>query len=107
LSTSAKALVLAARGGNVAVSADAACELRIRLGLLAAAPPCSQFGLASAIHGCDIETALMLELRPARVHRVIAGSISMPKAPPAMPHRPEAVGPPATNPAVSPPGCAT
>jgi creatinine amidohydrolase/Fe(II)-dependent formamide hydrolase-like protein len=43
------------------------------------------------IHGGDIETALTLELRPDHVHMVIAGSrsISMPKAPSAMPHRSE------------------
>jgi creatinine amidohydrolase len=92
LSASAKALVLAnSRGGNVAVWANAARELRIRFGPLAAAPLCSRFGLASVIHGGDIETALMLEFRPDLVHMLMAGSrrISMPKAPsPILPRPP-------------------
>jgi creatinine amidohydrolase/Fe(II)-dependent formamide hydrolase-like protein len=103
-------LVLAnSRGGNVAVWANAARELRIRFGLLAAAPLCSRFGLASAIHRGDIETAPMFKLRPDHVHRVRGGSrsISMPKAPSAMPHRSEDRATATTNSAVSPPGCAT
>jgi creatinine amidohydrolase/Fe(II)-dependent formamide hydrolase-like protein len=81
------------------VWANGARELHIRFGLLAAAPLCSRLGLPSGlydrleavqvIHGGDIETALRLELRPDHVHMVMAGSgsISMPKAPSAMPHR--------------------
>src|SRR5262249_52968472 len=76
--TGLRKLVLAnSHGGNVSVIATAARELRVRHGMLAVATHWQWFGcpeglydtteIRHGIHGGDIETSLMLDLRPELV----------------------------------------
>jgi creatinine amidohydrolase len=69
-----KLLVLSSHGGNSAVINILARELRVRHGMLAVSGSLQRFGypdglfdaaeIAHGIHGGDIETSLMLALRP-------------------------------------------
>ena len=74
-----KLVIISSHGGNTEVVGIVARELRVRLGILVIATHWSRFGLpaglyssfdiAHGIHAGDIETSLMLHLRPDLVRK--------------------------------------
>ncbi len=77
-----KLVLVNAHGGNAAVLAQVALDLRTRFGMLVVIAPWSRFGYADdlfseeerahGIHGGDIETSLMLAFRPDLVQMHLA-----------------------------------
>ncbi len=73
-----KLILINSHGGNVPIIDIVARELRVRFDMLCVATAWMRFGLPAGlykpderiygIHGCDVETSIMLHLRPDLVH---------------------------------------